>query len=265
MDTHRAAVESALTLAALLDQPIGIAVVDASGRCVSSSRSEHASPVLEASAREAAEDAAHSQSPAFPYTVAVRALIPETEQVCTTRALEILRGSTDTRQSLDGALLRQVMGSFVTGVVVIITRDIDKDRPVGMTATGLVSLSLAPPLIGLSVGSGASSHPAFVRSTDFTISVLHSEQSELARQLAKSGPDKFLGVDLVDTPAGGWVLADASTTLSCLTRGTLTTGDHTLIVGEVYDAQQIDNAPALLFFGGGKFGYPEMHKIHMTH
>lgn len=261
MDTPRAAVESAITLAALLDQPIGIAVVDASGLCVASARSEHARPELERSAREAAEAAAGSQPGGFPYSVAVRAAIPETEQVCTARALEILHAPASTQPPLDGALLRKVMGSFVTGVVVAITRDITTNRPVGLTATGLVSLSLAPPLVGLSVGSGASSHPAFVHSTDFTINVLHSAQSDLARQLAKSGPEKFAGVDLVDTPAGGWVLAEASTTLSCRTRGTLTTGDHALIVGEVYAAQLINDAPALLFFGGGKFGYPEMHQV----
>lgn len=261
MDHPRAAVDSALTLAALLDHPIGIAVVDASGSCLASSRSEHASPALEVQARAKAEATARAQSHSLPYSVAVCAATSEAEQLCTDRALEMLGVSTDRRPILDGAVLRQVMGSFVTGVVVAITRDVGTDRPVGMTATGLVSLSLSPPLIGLSVGSRASSHPAFVRSTDFTINVLHAEQSGLALALAKSGPEKFDGIDLVSTPTGGWSLADASTTLSCRTRSTVTTGDHTLIIGEVYDARQLGEEPALLFFGGGRFGYPAMHEL----
>lgn len=265
MHTPLTAIESALGLARLSRGTIAIAIAE-NNLCVSSSRTREADRRLEEEARYLAEamPTPHQGAGAVrtvqhpdgsTYTVAVRAASPELEEACAIRAAEML---TPSSSSVPGADLRKAMGSFITGVIVAITEDPASGRPVGMTANGLVSLSLTPPLIGLSIGHNASSHAAFVQSSTFTVSILHADQSELALQLARSGPEKFDGVDLVRTASDGIRLADASAALVCRTRNTLLTGDHTLIVGEVYDAEHLgEDRPALLFLGGGKFARPE--------
>lgn len=296
MDIAQAAVESAISLATLRGEEIGIAIADNSGRCLISSRTIGAEWTFEHKARALAEVSAYSrldseairrQDPEWIrrnlterggeiyggtsrlvgewnsvlFTVAVRGASSEIEGACVDRAAEILAAAHSDHPPLPGTVLRQVMGSFVTGVVVAIVKDRAQDAPVGLTASGLVSLSLDPPLIGLSVGVNASSHAAFLQSSQFTISILHAEQSDLAIQLAKSGPDKFRDVDLTQTDDGNWHLTEATATFSCRTRNTLRTGDHTLIVGELFEANVMDQRPGLLFFGGGQFGYPERRPL----
>lgn len=298
MDIPQAALESALSLATLLDESIGIAIADRSGRCLASSRTTGADWRFESEARALAEVSAlckmdstnlgasldpllqnsmtarHVATPAggasrvvcewssLTYSVAVRGSSPDVEQACAERAAQMLQASPRNQPQLESRQLRQVMGSFVTGVVVAIAKDPATGRPMGFTASDLVSLSLDPPLVGLAVGMQAASHSSFVQSTHFTVSVLHSDQSALALQLAKSGPDKFAGVELVETADGGWMLADAVATICCRTRNTLRTGDHTLVVGEVCEAKLLGGQkPGLLFFGGGQFGYPKRHAV----
>jgi flavin reductase (DIM6/NTAB) family NADH-FMN oxidoreductase RutF len=292
MDTAQAALESAQSLAALHNEPIAIAIADGSGRCLASSRGADADSTFEAEARSLAETSARTrmdsralrdrrtelgaEAPedvitddhgtsllvgdwgAVEFAVAVRGTTPAIEQSCAMRATQMLSRAVTPRPRPASADLRRVMGSFITGVIVAIAKDPATQSPVGFTATGLISLSLTPPLVGLSVGHIASSHPAFVRSTDFTVSVLHADQSDLARQLARSGPEKFAGIDLVETGAG-WRLGDASAGFSCRTRNTMRTGDHTLVIGEMYEVHSLAEKPALIFFGGGRFGYAEPH------
>lgn len=290
MDTAQAALESALSLATLHGEPIAIAIADRSGRCLASTRLAGADSSFEAEARSLAETSARARMDSkrlrdqrpqpgvrlsvpsvgtstfvgewngVDFTVAVRGTSPEVEQACALRAAQMLGPSVTGRPPLPSTELRRVMSSFITGVIVAIAKDPAAHRPVGFTATGLISLSLTPPLVGLSVGYTATSHPAFVQSTDFTISVLHADQSDLALQLARSGPQKFAGIDLVETAGGGWRLADASASFSCRTRNTMRTGDHTLVIGEVYDVHLLTEEPALLFFGSGQFGHAEPHR-----
>ncbi|WP_067458178.1 flavin reductase family protein [Actinomadura macra] len=292
MNTAQAALESALSLATLHGEPIAIAIADGSGRCLASSRGGDADWTFETQARALAETSARTrqdsatlrsrraesrggtavpenatvargtsllirQRDGADFAVAARATSADIERACAERAVQMLDHVGTSKGRPASADLRQVMGSFVTGVIVAIAKDPVAQGPVGFTATGLVSLSLEPPLVGLSVGHAASSHPAFVQCTDFTVSVLHSGQSDLAIQLARSGPEKFSGVDLIGTAQGGWRLHDASATFSARTRNTLRTGDHTLIIGEVYEARLLTERPVLLFFGGGRFGKAE--------
>lgn len=273
MDNVQASLESTLNLAQLAGQPVAIAVADSSARCLGSVRSPDVPADLEVAVRACAEQ--HAVSPhdgllcrhgsntavqmaevnGTKYVVAVKAADDGVASLCAVRAVELLTGALSPGVPLDGAEFRTALGNFVTGVVVGITKDSEGERPVGMTATALVSLSLDPPLIGLSVATKASSHEAFVKSSEFSISMLHAGQSALALQLARSGPEKFAGVELVET-ANGWRLAEGRSFLACKTRAAIALGDHTLLVGEVYAAEVLADEPALLFLGGGRFTTP---------
>jgi hypothetical protein len=71
--------------------------------------------------------------------------------------------------------------------VSILSVDVDGDR-MGVTVSSLVSLSLEPPLIGVSIGKDASCYELLRSAGRFAVSLLGSEQEELARRFAAGYP-----------------------------------------------------------------------------
>ena len=82
--------------------------------------------------------------------------------------------------------LRGLMRLWPHGVS-ILSVDVDGDR-MGVTVSSLVSLSLEPPLVGVSIGKEASCYELLRAAGRFAISLLGSEQDELARRFAAGYP-----------------------------------------------------------------------------
>ncbi|UZN02599.1 flavin reductase family protein [Cellulomonas sp. S1-8] len=89
---------------------------------------------------------------------------------------------------------KQVFRRHAAGVAVITLRD--AGRPVGFTATSVISVSAAPPLLAFSLASGSSSWPALSRAATVAVSFLAEGQEDLSTRFATSGIDRFA--------AGGW-------------------------------------------------------------
>src|SRR5262245_17235560 len=85
-----------------------------------------------------------------------------------------------------GEELRGLMRAWPHGVSVLAV-DYEGDR-MGVTVSSLVSLSLDPPLIGVSVGKQASLYELLRNAGAFSVSMLGSEQEEIARRFAAGRP-----------------------------------------------------------------------------
>ena len=85
-----------------------------------------------------------------------------------------------------GDELRELMRLWPHGVSVL-TIDNDGDR-MGVTVSSLVSLSLDPPLVGISVGKQASCYELLRQAGGFAISMLGAGQEAIARQFASGLP-----------------------------------------------------------------------------
>ena len=140
--------------------------------------------------------------------------------------------SVTTQDPSDLRALRDVLGSFVTGVTVVTTLDTDGTRW-GLTANSFSSLSLDPPLIVWSQSLNARSHPVFRRAQRFAINILTEDQIDLAQRFAGRSPDKFEGVatlaGLGDVP----LIDGALAVLECVRESIFPGGDHVLFVGRV--------------------------------
>src|SRR5438552_13882376 len=86
----------------------------------------------------------------------------------------------------EGDELRGLMRLWPHGVSVL-TVDNDGDR-MGVTLSSLVSLSLEPPLVGISVGKQASCYELLRRAGAFGVSMLGSDQEEIALRFAAGRP-----------------------------------------------------------------------------
>jgi flavin reductase (DIM6/NTAB) family NADH-FMN oxidoreductase RutF len=135
-----------------------------------------------------------------------------------------------------GDELRSVM-RLIPAPVSVVTVDLEGER-LGLTVASLVSLSLEPPLVGLAIRREAALHELLRRAGEFGVSVLASGQEHLAQHFARGVPPIALwqGVELRDA-VGPPLLAGALAWLRCTVRDERETGDHTLFVGEVVEAE----------------------------
>jgi flavin reductase (DIM6/NTAB) family NADH-FMN oxidoreductase RutF len=136
---------------------------------------------------------------------------------------------------------------FPSGVAVL-TVDVDEER-LGLTVGSLVSLSLEPPLVGVSVSRQASMHELLRRAAGFALSLLAGDQEAVAQHFARGVPPlaHWHGIATRPGAAGAPLIEGAIGWLECETRAEHATGDHTLFVGEVLGAEQGRSAPPLVY------------------
>jgi flavin reductase (DIM6/NTAB) family NADH-FMN oxidoreductase RutF len=141
------------------------------------------------------------------------------------------------------------MRRYPAGVAVV-TVDLQGER-LGLTVSSLTSLSLEPPLVGVSVARQAALHELLRGAGGFAASLLAADQLALAQHFARGVPPIALwhGISLRDGPRGP-LLDGAVGWLECALAGEHATGDHTLFVGAVERAEAGADTPPLLRLGG---------------
>lgn len=139
---------------------------------------------------------------------------------------------------------------FPTGVVIVTTTQ--EGQPYGLAVNAFSSVSLDPPMVLVCINSTSSTYPRFFTSRWFGISILASDQAGVAGRFAKSGGDKFAGLDWTPGPNGQPLISGASAHFELETITMLPAGSHTIIVGRILVADSVDKAP-LIYSDGGFF------------
>jgi flavin reductase (DIM6/NTAB) family NADH-FMN oxidoreductase RutF len=135
-----------------------------------------------------------------------------------------------------GAEQRALFRRWPAGVSVVVA-DVDGRRS-ALTVSSLVSLSLDPPLVGISIAQQASLHELLRGAEEWTASILAGGQAHLAQHFSRSVPPIALwnGIDVrEDDPR---LLAGAAGWLVARTLEEHRTGDHTFFVGEVLSVEE---------------------------
>ena len=154
------------------------------------------------------------------------------------------------QRDFDPREFRGALGAFPTGVTVITTRDGDGAH-VGITANSFNSVSLDPPMVLFSLARSARSLPAFNQAEHWAVHILSAGQEALSNRFAKSGEDKFAGVEIEAGIAGLPLLAGCAARMQCRTVFRYEGGDHIIFVGEVLALDRSEAAP--LVFHAGKY------------
>ena len=145
-----------------------------------------------------------------------------------------------------GEDLRGLMRYWPHGVCVL-TVDYEGDR-MGVTVSSLVSLSLEPPLVGVSIGRDASCYELLRRAGTWAVSLLGADQDELARRFAAGRPPivhwdgvavRESGTAPLIEGAVGWIEAR--------TRAEHDAGDHTFFIGDVLSVERGPARSALMY------------------
>ena len=147
--------------------------------------------------------------------------------------------------------MRDVLGHFATGVVVVTARHVDGTL-LGFTCQSFASLSLDPPLVTFAPARSSSTWPRIRDVGTFCVNVLAADHRDLSAGFARSGTavDKFAGVRWCSAPSGAPVLEGVSAWVDCTLWAEYDGGDHTIVVGHVRDLGSDPTTLPLLFYRG---------------
>jgi flavin reductase (DIM6/NTAB) family NADH-FMN oxidoreductase RutF len=143
------------------------------------------------------------------------------------------------------------MRRFAAGIAVVTF--VSEDEPNGLTVGSLVSLSLEPPLIGISIGLDSARHEPLRNAGRFAVSILSGGQEAIAQHFARSGiPPVALwrGIPLRESEHAEPLIDGAVAWFACATRAEHWAGDHTIFVGEVEWIELGADLAALVYYRG---------------
>lgn len=147
-----------------------------------------------------------------------------------------------------GEELRALMRR-VPAPVCVVTIELEGRRH-GLTVGSFVSLSLVPPLVGVSISRQAQLHALLHEVDAFAVNVLGAEQDGVAQHFARSVPPIAMWSGIVLREGEGPPLLEGAVGwLSCRRGDAFEAGDHTLFTGEVLAVEQGAPGPALAYVG----------------
>jgi 3-hydroxy-9,10-secoandrosta-1,3,5(10)-triene-9,17-dione monooxygenase reductase component len=140
---------------------------------------------------------------------------------------------------------RLVMRQLAAGVAVV-TAGRGTDRG-GFTATSVISLSITPPRLLISVDQRSSTLPLVRKSGAFSVSFLAADQQNIAEAFAGQGGlgghERFSIGDWRAVSGHGHELVGALANVSCVVEELIERHDHVLVIGEVRRASSSDGRP----------------------
>lgn len=144
---------------------------------------------------------------------------------------------------------RRALGMFATGVTIVTARGPDGE-PVGVTANSFNSVSISPPLVLWSLAKSAYSLTMFSQASHWNVHILAEDQVAMSNLFARSGQDKFSGLQLDPAPSNAPLLQGCSARFQCRTMFQYEGGDHVIFVGEVVGYDRSERPPLLYVTGG---------------
>jgi flavin reductase (DIM6/NTAB) family NADH-FMN oxidoreductase RutF len=151
--------------------------------------------------------------------------------------------------AIDPRDFRNALGTYATGVTIITAAAAD-GKPYGLTCNSFASVSLNPPLVLWSLGMFSQALSVFQNAGHFAVNVLGASQQTLASRFAKSGEDKFAGVDWTPGLGNAPLLANSVASFQCRAVNRYYGGDHVIFLGAV-EAYAYNRREPLLFARGG--------------
>jgi flavin reductase (DIM6/NTAB) family NADH-FMN oxidoreductase RutF len=142
---------------------------------------------------------------------------------------------------------RSFMSGYPTGVVVVTSTDAD-GAPVGLTCCTLISVSLAPPTLLVSINVRSRTLEAIRTREAFGVNLLRAAGRRAAEVFSSPRGDRFSAVQW--EPSGGLRMPrltnDAFGFCECVVAEDVRVlGDHGLVIGQVTAARCTSDAPLL--------------------
>jgi flavin reductase (DIM6/NTAB) family NADH-FMN oxidoreductase RutF len=149
-------------------------------------------------------------------------------------------------------LVRQAMRRWVTGVAVATSRVGNIAH--GMTVNSFTSISLAPPLVTVTMNNGTRTYELVKESGIFALTLLSQEQQEISDRFAGQIPeneDRLAGIDTFVMLTGAPLLVGGLAFMDCRVVFEYPMPTSTLFIAEVVSVQSVGSGIPLVYFNRG--------------
>jgi|TARA_B100000519_G_C14055821_1_gene349701 flavin reductase (DIM6/NTAB) family NADH-FMN oxidoreductase RutF len=147
-------------------------------------------------------------------------------------------------------LFKSAWRNFPTGVSIVTTQTSDGGH-YATTANAVMSVSLDPLLVLVSLSSNGKTSASVKNSGCFGLNFLNKNQADLGNYYGRSSSDKreILPDNVRVHSSGVALLEDALSIMVCNVIKDVVAGDHTLFIGEVIDIENREGE-SLIFYKG---------------
>jgi flavin reductase len=144
-----------------------------------------------------------------------------------------------------GLAQRELFRRWPSGVSVVVAEA--DGRKAGLTVNSLVSVSLEPPLVAISLALVASLYEVLREAGEWSVSILSGDQEHLAQHFARSVPPIAQWDRIPVRDDDPHLLRDAVGWLKARTLQEVPAGDHTLFVGDVLALERGAGSGSLVY------------------
>lgn len=159
------------------------------------------------------------------------------------------------------AAFMDLMSNFPAGVVVVTTAS-PEGILYGMTCSSMVSVTLAPPTLLVSLRSSSPTLAAIRQRGCFAVNLLSVHGVYAARLFSSPTPSRFSRIAWKASPVMRlpWLVEHAFASADCQLAETYPVGDHMLTIGQVTIIHQSAGQP--LLYGQRRYSAFSCHDIH---
>lgn len=150
--------------------------------------------------------------------------------------------------TIDSEQLRRALRAWTTGVAVITAAH--DGQKYGMTVNSFSSVSLEPPLISVTLKQLTHTHELVVKSGEFAITILSSDQKELSDRFAGKLPDikdRFDGIPTETLSMDAPLLRGGLAYFNCRVVKSIPIGENAFFLAEVVAARGEGNGEPLVY------------------
>ena len=152
---------------------------------------------------------------------------------------------------IDSRLYRNTIGIFATGVTVVATEASGEVH--AMTANGITSLSLEPPLLIFCVGNIANIAEMLHEGVGFSVNILRESQQNLSNYFAGGWKEPTPPPFKFEVWEKCRRLEGCAAAIACEVSQKIEGGDHWIIIGSVIDLYQGSEPRIPLIFYSGRY------------
>jgi len=146
------------------------------------------------------------------------------------------------------SMLKQAMRVFPQGVTVVSL--MTEGGPRGLTVSSFTSISLAPPLVLVSIAKTSAVHDALREAKAYAINFLAEDQKSVSDRFAgRTGlKNRFEGLKFELGVTGSPIIDGVRAELECRAWKAYDGGDHSILIGEVLFAKTFNSKRPLVYY-----------------
>jgi flavin reductase (DIM6/NTAB) family NADH-FMN oxidoreductase RutF len=146
--------------------------------------------------------------------------------------------------------LKDAMRNLPAGVSILTARDRETNAQAGMVVSSVLSVSMSPPTMLVSINRSSSCHGVISRAGQFCINLLGESDSDLVGIFASGARRHERFTQTNWRVNNGLDYLTSATALFCKTSKTIEIGTHDIFIGEVFNVIQANSQQPLAWMRG---------------